>query len=79
MLADWFNFALYALSQIVTTVFQLDLGLGFSLGDFEVALMIIGLIASAFVIRFSYGVATSIANRPQSTDSRMDELYGKDR
>lgn len=48
---DWFNFSLYALQQIVTKVFSLDLGLGFTLGDFEVACLVIGMIATALIIK----------------------------
>lgn len=51
-MAGWFQFALDALHQIVLMVFNLDLGLGFSLGDFEVALLLIGIVASALVIKF---------------------------
>lgn len=51
-MAAWFQFALDALHQIVLMVFNLDLGLGFSLGDFEVALLLIGIVASALVIKF---------------------------
>lgn len=50
-MADWFNFSLYALQQIVNKVFTLDLGLGFSLGDFEVACLVIGMIATALVVK----------------------------
>lgn len=50
-MAAWFNFALYALKTIVSTVFNLDLGLGFSLGDFEIACLVIGMIATALIIK----------------------------
>lgn len=50
-MAAWFNFALYALKKIVSTVFNLDLGLGFSLGDFEIACLVIGMIATALIIK----------------------------
>lgn len=53
-MADWFNFALYALSEIVSTVFDLDLGLGFTLGDFEVALLLIGVVAVALIVKVSH-------------------------
>lgn len=52
-MADWANFFLYMISQTVQMLFRLDLGNGFTLGDVEVALMIIGLVASAFVIRIA--------------------------
>lgn len=48
---DWFNFALYALRSLVNTFFSLDLGLGFSLGDFEISLLVIALVATALVIK----------------------------
>lgn len=52
-MSEWFNFALYALSEIVSMIFRLDTGLGFSLGDFDVAALLIGLIASALVVKAS--------------------------
>lgn len=48
---DWFNFALYALQQLVALVFQIDLGVGFTLGDLEIALMVIGIVASALIVK----------------------------
>lgn len=59
-MADWANFALYMISSLVSTIFSLDLGVGFSLGDGEVALFIIGLIASGFIIRFGTQVGNHI-------------------
>lgn len=50
-MTDWFEFAITALQQIVSMVFDLDLGLGFTLGDFEVALLLIGVIATALVVK----------------------------
>lgn len=50
-MADWFNFGLYTIQKLVETVFSLDTGLGFSMGDIEVALLLIGVIAAALVVR----------------------------
>lgn len=50
-MSEWFNFALYALKEIVKTVFNLDVGLGFSLGDFEIACLVIGLVATALIVK----------------------------
>lgn len=50
-MAAWFEFALYSLQKLVETVFSLDVGLGFSLGDLDVALLLIGVIATALVVR----------------------------
>lgn len=50
-MADWFNFALYALRQIVSKVFTMDLGLGFTLGDFDVACLVIGLVGTALLVK----------------------------
>lgn len=68
-MADWFNFALYALQQIVNTVFNLDLGLGFTLGDFEVACLVIGLIATALIIKTGSSVQVS---HTQDNRSKFD-------
>lgn len=61
-MTDWANFFLYMISSAVSTLFGLDLGVGFSLGDAEVALFVIGLIASGFVIRVGYGISRNIVN-----------------
>ena len=61
-MSDWANFFLYMISSAVSTLFGLDLGVGFSLGDAEVALFVIGLIASGFVIRVGYGISRNIVN-----------------
>lgn len=50
-MADWFNFALYTLRQIVSKVFAMDLGLGFTLGDFEVACLVIGMVGTALIVK----------------------------
>lgn len=50
-MSDWFNFALYAIQQIVIKIFTLDLGLGFSLGDLDVALLLIGIVAGALIVK----------------------------
>lgn len=55
-MTDWFNFALYALQQLVSTLFQLDNGLGFTLGDIEIALLVIGIVATALVVKIGSGV-----------------------
>lgn len=50
-MSAWFEFFLKAVKDIVETVFKLDLGFGFSLGDIEVALLVIGIVASALVLK----------------------------
>lgn len=50
-MAAWFSFILEAVGTLVNTVFSLQLGLGFSLGDLMLALMVLTLISSAFLIR----------------------------
>lgn len=59
-MVDWANFFLYMISSAVTTLFGLDLGVGFSLGDAEIALFVISLIASGFIIRVGYGISNNI-------------------
>lgn len=70
-MADWFNFALYALQQIVQMVFSLDLGLGFSLGDFEVALLLIGLIATALIVKTGSSLSGEIGSAKNITKNRI--------
>lgn len=53
-MSEWFEFALFSIQKIVEMVFSLDLGLGFSLGDFEVALLLIGIVATALVVKVSH-------------------------
>lgn len=67
-MTDWFNFALYALQELVTTVFSLDLGIGFSLGDFEVALLLIGLIATALVVKTGSSLSGEIGDAKKITE-----------
>ena len=52
-MTSWFEFFLTAVKDIVVTVFKLDLGIGFSLGDLEIALLVIGIVASALVLKVS--------------------------
>ena len=52
----WFNAYLEMLVMLVNKVFSLDLGIGFSLGDIEIALMIIGIVASALVLKVQSGI-----------------------
>lgn len=68
-MVDWFNFALYALQQLVSMMFGLDLGLNFSLGDFEVALLVIGMIATALIIKTGSSVQVS---HTHDTRSKFD-------
>lgn len=68
-MVEWFNFALYALQQIVEMVFDLDVGLGFSLGDFEIALLLIGVIATALVVRIG-SAASNEVDRAHSVHNR---------
>lgn len=48
---QWFSFYLDMIRQLVTLVFSLETGLGFSLGDFEVSLFLICLIGTALIIK----------------------------
>lgn len=73
-MADWFNFAIYAVQRIVTTVFSLDLGLGFSLGDFEVALLLIGLVATALVIKTGSSLSGEIGNAKRISNNRISSI-----
>lgn len=59
-MAEWFEFYLTALKSLVSAVFSLDTGLGFSLGDIEVALLVIGVVASALIIKVVNSVGSSI-------------------
>lgn len=61
MVSGWFQFMLYALSEIVTTIFSLDTGLGFSMGDIQVALILIGIVATAFIIRTGSAVSSEVS------------------
>lgn len=48
---DFFEFVLYVVQQLVQFLFALNLGLGFSVGDLIVALMVTSVIGSALVLR----------------------------
>lgn len=49
-MAAWFEFFLYALRETVALYFSLDLGLGFSLGDFLVGCLVL-VVVSSLIIR----------------------------
>lgn len=53
-MAAMFSFYLYVIQKLVFLIMHIDLGLGFSFGDVEIALLLIGLVASAFVAKFSH-------------------------
>ena len=65
-MSDWFAFFLTALQSIVSKVFELDIGLGFSLGDIEVALLVIGVVAVALVVK-STRLSSSVSLRSESS------------
>lgn len=69
-MSDWFDFTLYALQKIVETVFQLDLGLGFSLGDLEVALLLIGLVATALVVKTGSSLSGEITSAKKISEKK---------
>lgn len=75
-MAEWFNFALYALQQIVSMVFNLDLGIGFSLGDFEIALLLIGVIATALVVKIGSAASNEVMGAKNYTE-RLDREWNK--
>lgn len=81
-MAAWFDFALYALQKIVTTVFQLDIGLGFTLGDFEVALLLIGLVGTALIVKTGSALsheltgARDVSLRKETSSGRSSRVYG---
>lgn len=71
---DWFNFSIYALQRLVGLIFNIDLGIGFSLGDLEVALMVIGIVASALIVKSRHVGGESI-NVSVGGTSRNDAIY----
>lgn len=81
-MSEWFDFALYALQKLVETVFSLDLGMGFSLGDFDVALLLIGLVATALVVKTGSFLSGELDGGRRIHDakitkqSNMDRKYG---
>lgn len=51
-MAEWFDFYIYSIGRVVSTMFSLPTGLGFTYGHIDVALIVIGLVASALVLKF---------------------------
>lgn len=76
-MTDWFNFALYTLQKLVETVFDLDVGLGFSLGDLEVALLLIGIIATALVVRIGSFSSSEVMGAKHYTE-KLDRVNHRD-
>lgn len=75
-MSDWFNFALYTLQKLVETVFDLDVGLGFSLGDLEVALLLIGIIATALVVKIGSFASSEVMGAKSYTE-RLDREWDR--
>ena len=67
-MSDWFEFALYVLTEIVGMVFDWNLDLGFSVGDLIVACAVIGVVVSALVVKSSH---------ISSSDSKFNIPIGK--
>lgn len=76
----WFEFAIYVLQQLVSTVFSLDLGLGFSLGDLEVALLVIGIVATALVVKTGSAASQEVIGAKRYTEkvNRADRISNND-
>lgn len=53
-MAEWVEFTLYAVKEFVSCLFGLDLDLGFSLGDFIVACAVLGIVASALIVKSAH-------------------------
>lgn len=75
-MVDWVSFFLYSIQKVVSTLFSLDTGVGFSLGDLQLSLLIIGLVASALVIRSGSAAqdAAMFGNARDSSILRRDRL-----
>lgn len=67
-MAAWFEFAIYVLQQLVSTVFSLDLGLGFTLGDLEVALLVIGIVATALIVKTGSAASQEVIGAKRYTE-----------
>lgn len=67
-MAAWFEFAIYVLQQLVSTVFSLDLGLGFTLGDLEVALLVIGIVATALIVKTGSAASQEVIGAKKYTE-----------
>lgn len=67
-MAAWFEFAIYVLQQLVSTVFSLDLGLGFTLGDLEVALLVIGIVATALIVKTGSAASQEVLGAKRYTE-----------
>ena len=53
-MSEWFEFSLYAVKEFVLMVFNWDLDLGFSVGDFCLACSIIGIVVTALVVKSAH-------------------------
>lgn len=75
MVASWFQFLIYAISEIVTMVFSLDTGLGFSLGDVDVALLLIGIVATAFVVKTGSALSSEVSAGIREVRSNKEDMH----
>ncbi|GEM_PF-7012881 len=51
-MAEFFDFFLYLIRTMVTFMFSIDLGIGFTFGDAMVGITILSVLISALVIRY---------------------------
>ena len=50
-MSDFLDFIIYSIQSIVNLLFSLSLGLGFTIGDLLVALLVTSVIGSALILR----------------------------
>lgn len=74
---EWFEFSLFALQKLVEMVFNLDLGLGFSLGDFDVALLLIGIVATALIVKTGSAASTEVSGAKSYTE-KLDREWNNE-
>lgn len=66
---EWLDFFIWSIGRLVSTMFSLPTGLGFSYGHLDLALIVIGIVAVALILK------AQSANHDASAASRDTYKY----
>lgn len=70
----WVNFFIQSIQKLVTTLFSLDLGVGFSFGDLIIACLVIGLVGSALIVKPFISDSASLSRSAEQRIIRRNRL-----
>lgn len=77
MVADWFNFMIYAIQQIISLLGGITLDLGFSVLEFMIAACVIGIVIHALLLRVG-GSQNDFASASRSVNASGGSGHASD-